>query len=64
MNPEKKSIELPEKYLEEMRRLLGETELKAYLTCMEEETFRGIRLNPQMCIRDRVIAACRSFQKR
>ncbi|QNM05737.1 RsmB/NOP family class I SAM-dependent RNA methyltransferase [Qiania dongpingensis] len=64
MNPEKKSIELPEKYLEEMRRLLGETELKAYLTCMEEETFRGIRLNPLKVAEDGIAGVLSSADAR
>ena len=39
-------MELPERYLEAMRLLLGEEEFDNYKKSMEETGFRGLRINP------------------
>ncbi len=52
---------LPPAFLEQMRDLLGEKGVQSYLYCMEGPPYRGIRINPLKCTRDR-LESCLPFR--
>ena len=38
-------MNLPEQYIENMKKLLGEKEFQQYLNCFEQKRYAGIRIN-------------------